>query len=470
MEDLPPQIDAEFFEKVILFQSLLGKNSDLYTATVLEYLNPDVIRDDNHRVVAKVIHDTYQRTSRVPTMGEIKIHLADENSRDAFQSTIRSFQGFNKRQGVADLPIPELLRNTEIFLKERLTSLAIDKAIERESDGESLNANEVAMDIERAVNICLTEDMGVDLLNTVGMDWFSDKVRQVSRTHSTGYPWLDRMMQGGFVADEGALYMFGGATNVGKSNLLANFVVNLLRQDLKCLIVSLEMSEFVYAKRILAMLTGVWLDQMPDEVDQVTQFVHEFTEKTKNSQLFIKQFPTSTIHYKNLDAYVQRLRQTKGFEADAYFIDYPGIMLPYQKTGRNDTDIKRAHEEVRALSVMYGRPFISVLQLNKDGFDVESPDLKTTGGSIGISQTSDLQANLYAREDDIESGHLGLSIQKSRFGPVRKSTKFKICENTLRISECDLTGAEDVGDVVGVSDDEYDDFEKEVLAEGGSSF
>jgi hypothetical protein len=60
----------------------------------------------------------------------------------------------------------------------------------------------------------------------------------------------------------------------------------------------------------------------------------------------------------------------------------------------------------------------------------------------------------------MESGHIGMSIQKSRFGAVKKTTKFNICSNTLRISQGDLTGAEDQDCGPGLSESDFAEFER----------
>jgi len=439
----PTNIDLDFFEKVVLYNTLLGDHKELYMPLVIDYLNPNVIKDKGHRMVAEIIHNVYERTDKVPSINELKVFLNSSDKKEALIDTLTSFKSLDTKWDNG-----ELIANTENFLKQRMVQNVLDEAWDL--DGK-IEPDKLLEETENAVNICLTQDLGIDLLNQ--MDWFAEGLLKVSAVHSTGYPWLDRYIQGGFVSNEGALYMFGGATNVGKSNLLANLAVNMLEQNLKCLIISLEMSELVYSKRIMSMLTSVYLDKMPDEYDRVAEFVGNFKEQNSNSQLFIKQFPTSMVHYKHVDGYIKKLERSKGFNPDVYFIDYPGIMLPFRRTGKTDTDIKRAHEEVRALSVMYKKPFISVLQLNKDAFDIEKPDLKTTGGSIGISQTSDFQANLFATEDDVETGHIGMSIQKSRFGPNKKTTKFAISSDTLRIKECDITDT-DYDDDLGLDFDD----------------
>lgn len=422
------KIDLDLFENVLLYNCIFGKFKEQYISQIAEYLDKDYFQDTNRAMVAGVLRDFFERTNAIPNATEISLAFSDSNEKRALKGVLAGFKGIDTNYNEG-----ELVKNTETFLRQRIAQNIIEQATDDSIDGKILDISTIYTDLEKAVNVCLTDDMGLDLIND--FDKIETNMLKVNRAHSTGYPWLDDQIQGGFVADEGALYMFGGATNVGKSNLLANFAVNLLNQNLKVLVISLEMSEFVYARRLISMLSEVYLDEMKDKVGDIKQFIKNYKTKNKQSQLFIKQFPTASVHYKNLDHYIAKLYQMYKFDPDVVFVDYPGIMIPFTPTGKHDMDIKRAHEEVRALSIMHQKSYAAVLQLNKDGYDVAKPGLKTTGGSIGISQTADLQANLFATEEHLAMNQIGISINKSRFGPVRGSTTFDINPNNLKITQ-----------------------------------
>ena len=66
----------------------------------------------------------------------------------------------------------------------------------------------------------------------------------------SGWDWLDRRLDGGFLESGRALYVFAGQTNVGKSIFLGNVAVNAAAQGRNVLLITLEMPELIYAKRI----------------------------------------------------------------------------------------------------------------------------------------------------------------------------------------------------------------------------
>ena len=70
------------------------------------------------------------------------------------------------------------------------------------------------------------------------------------------WKWLDDQLGGGFLKNGRALYVFAGQTNVGKSIVLGNVAANMAQQGKTVLLVSLEMSEMMYAKRLSSYLNA----------------------------------------------------------------------------------------------------------------------------------------------------------------------------------------------------------------------
>ena len=66
---------------------------------------------------------------------------------------------------------------------------------------------------------------------------------------------MDERLDGGFLEAGRAMYIFAGPTNVGKSIFLSNVATNAAEAGKKVLVVSLEMSEMIYSKRITSKLT-----------------------------------------------------------------------------------------------------------------------------------------------------------------------------------------------------------------------
>ena len=73
---------------------------------------------------------------------------------------------------------------------------------------------------------------------------------------STGWQALDMYTNGGFLKDGRSLYLIMAQAGLGKSVFLSNMAVNFLKQNLSVVVISLEMSEDVYAMRFDAHISN----------------------------------------------------------------------------------------------------------------------------------------------------------------------------------------------------------------------
>jgi replicative DNA helicase len=132
------------------------------------------------------------------------------------------------------------------------------------------------------------DDIGFDYLEKI--DSHCEDLQKVFKTLSTGWKWLDSHLGGGFMAEGRSLYVFYGITNVGKSIFLGNIATNILNQDKTVVLISLEMPEQVYAKRISAQLSKIPCDDLKLQISPLRNFLHEYKVKNKNSKLGMDDF------------------------------------------------------------------------------------------------------------------------------------------------------------------------------------
>ena len=110
-----------------------------------------------------------------------------------------------------------------------------------------------------------------------------------------GWEWLDKKMDGGFLEHGRALYVFAGETNVGKSIFLGNIAKNIADQGKTVLLISLEMSELVYAKRITTNLTQIPIRHLHARTDDIEDAVRQYKQSNSKSRVIVKEFPPSTV-------------------------------------------------------------------------------------------------------------------------------------------------------------------------------
>ena len=112
--------------------------------------------------------------------------------------------------------------------------------------------------------------------------------------------------------------VFAGQVNVGKSIVLGNVAANMVLANKNVLLVTLEMSEFMYAKRISTQLTQIPHNDLKSYTNELKESL-EGIKKNLNSRLIIKEYPPKTVTVRQIDAFITKLKH-KGFVPDLSLI------------------------------------------------------------------------------------------------------------------------------------------------------
>jgi len=199
------------------------------------------------------------------------------------------------------------------------------------------------------------------------------------------------------------------------------------------LLISLEMSEFMYSKRISTQLSQIPHNELKTYTEELkTQINH--VRKNLNSRLVIKEYPPKTITVRHIDSFITKLKH-KGFNPDIVVIDYINLIHPVGKNLNSYESVKEIAEHLRALAFKYSIPFVSATQLNRGAFNTASPGMEGISESIGLAATCDVICSLWQEEEDKELGIINMGFQKNRFGPNFGSAAFKCNYNTLTLKE-----------------------------------
>ena len=414
-------IDLDHFEKIFIYKALTDSE---YFATVCDATNPEFIKDDHKRVIFNLAKDYFEKRDVLPTFTELKTYLTTKQQKESFRSVLLEIQQLDKAFNV-----DELYANTERFLKERAVYKTMLEVAESVSKRE-FDTSAILDKFEKTCTIDLTTNAGLDFFNDT--DKIIKDLTQEQLVIPSKWKWIDEKMGGGFMQNGRALYIFCGQTNVGKSIVLGNIAQNLVEQGKNVLLITLEMSEMMYAKRMASSLTKIPMRSLKDEAVTLKNNLTEMRSK-KNGTLIIKEFPPSTITPKQLSAFIKKL-MSKGIKFDAIVLDY--INLLTTTIGSNSYEkIKYITEQVRALTYIFNCPIITASQLNKSGYNVATPELTAIGESYGMGATADFISSVYQLEGDAEHGIIRFGIMKNRFGANFGSIAMKIDYSTLSITE-----------------------------------
>lgn len=417
-------IDLTLFEKVIAFKSMTNST---YLMTIADFVKPEYFEDTNISLYFEIIKDFYEKRQTLPTITEVKTYLTTDLHKKNFKKLVESFKELDSK-----INEEELYENTEKFLKERATWCALGD-ISENLEHKTKNPSEVLEEFEKITGISLHTNKGFELY--ADMDVMIDDILNEESYISSGWPWLDNALGGGFLKNGKALYIFAGQANIGKSIVLGNVGANVANQNKTVLVITLEMSELLYAQRISSKITTIPMKEFKHETPTLRHSLLENKKKLPKTKILIKEFPPSTITPTQLNAFFKKLHDA-GEVLDAIVIDY--ISLLHGTVGSNSYErIKYVCEQVRASSYMYTCPVISAVQLNRSAFSSDNPGMEGIAESIGVAATADCIISIFQSEEDMELNIIRFGMMKNRYGPRGMVQSMNIDYSTLTVTQSD---------------------------------
>ena len=413
------KLDLDYFENILIYKSLTDSG---YLASIADFVKPEYFKDKAIASIFDIIKDFTEKRNKLPTTTEIKSYLVSDEQKESFKGLVKSFNEIDKT-----LDKEELYDNTERFLKEKAVYHTMLNVAEDVSSGE-VDTSVVLDKFEKSCNINLVTDLGLELYSDV--DKLIDDLNSVERYVPSKWEWLDNNLGGGFLEAGKALYVFAGETNIGKSIFLGNIASNMAEDGKNVLLVTLEMSELLYARRLCSNVTKIPMKELADNTPSIKQAMND-----QGGKIFIKEFPPATITANQLKAFIKKFEE-QGIKIDAIVLDYLNLM--HSTLGNNSYErIKHVTEQVRAMSYLFNCPIISATQLNRAGFDTDNPDLATISESIGLAATADAIISIFQNEEDRGIGIIRLGMMKNRYGPRGITQAMRIDYSTLTIEQAD---------------------------------
>ena len=419
------KINLDEFENILIFKSLTDGG---YLASIADIVKPDYFKNKVIANIFTIVKDFTEKRNKLPTTTEIKTYLVTDEQKAEFKQLVQSFSEIDKA-----LDKDELYENTERFLKEKAVYHTMLDVASDVSKSE-VDTSDILNKFEKSCNISLVTDLGLDLFGDI--DTVIDDLNAVEKYIPSKWEWLDETLGGGFLESGKALYVFAGETNIGKSIFLGNIASNIASQGKNVLLVTLEMSELLYARRICTNVTKIPMKELAVNEHSLRQSI-----STETGKIFIKEFPPSTITPNQLKAFIKKFSE-KGIKLDAIVLDY--LNLLHSTVGNNSYErIKNVTEQVRAMSYLFNCPIISATQLNRSGFDQENPDLATISESIGLAATADVICSIYQNDEDREMNIIRLGMMKNRYGVRGMTQAMSIDYSTLTVEQADDIHLED---------------------------
>jgi hypothetical protein len=317
------------------------------------------------------------------------------------------------------------------FIREKSLYYAIMDNIERIESKK--DPTECIKSFERALGLSLYKDLGADYLEEISQH-FDDMCSPESKI-PLGISCLDRTTNGGISADGDCLVVYMAQPCLGKSLMLSNGAKKVLDRNGFAVVITLELSEKMYARRFSAHISGNHIDQLRESRKDAEDKIVDYAKKHPGSKLIIKRFPENSITTLNLENYLDKLIKSCDRKPDIIFVDYLNLMLPKNKS-YNSTMYERVGDvarDLRAMSAKFKRPIVTATQVNTEGYNTSNVGLQNTSESKGIAHTADVVIALSQEEDDIEAGIINAKFLKNRYGKNHVRDRLSIDYDTLII-------------------------------------
>ena len=410
--------NKEFREKKSLFKN---RDFSLILRLAMKYFQKYDKSPDNN--VIQLLAKKYQELHPAECIDIAKINtvlseLQNANYNIGDDILNKNFKDFIRSQAMYET----LSQNVEILTSENGDyQKVVDKCLENFDKVQKITFDDT--------------DLGMQYFNEAAMKEHWDFLKNPEAKIKTLWRKVDDITNGGFLKDGRMLALIMAQAGLGKSVFLSNLAVNFMKQNLSVVVISLEMSENVYAARFDAHISKKNINRLAENEEVATERIREFYQQHPKANLFIKEYPPRSVRTRDIANYLENLKNA-GHHFDVIIIDYLGLVLPNRSQDSMYKDGQMVSEELRGLSYLFKVPVISAVQCNSEGMNNATIDMQNVAESKAIVHTVDFLAVLTRTPDERELGKINMRILKNRFGgQIGAVCSFRMDNDTLEVAD-----------------------------------
>ncbi len=383
-----------------------------------------------YQTLHTIMSDHFQKYKKQPNPREIALGIRALKNEELMKDTASEFKevlGLPKEVFNDDF----LDDNTESYLKNKEFKNALIKG-SKLLGGDDFE--EVFCDFQDALKININSDTGLEYSDVESrLEYYQSKLNGIP----TGIPSLDRVLGGGFMKK--TLNIIAAASHVGKSLLGSCIAGNMMVHGKNVLIITLEMSDFEYFKRVDSHV----LDLPINELRQIDPSVIKGKfDKIKGDigRCFAKEYPSGSFSSLQLEALLDKLRNKQDFIPDGIIVDYLGLMKSdsIKDIGNTNTYYSSIAVDLRAVGQKHNLPIMSFMQLNRQGIGNTDVDESLVADAKGVFDASDTFTFLMNNPEMKERGELLARTGKNRnTGQTGEKMLWSVNYLKMRIEDAD---------------------------------
>jgi KaiC/GvpD/RAD55 family RecA-like ATPase len=260
-------------------------------------------------------------------------------------------------------------------------------------------------------------------------------------TFSSGYDYIDFCLGGGFSAK--GLYVFLGQPKVGKTLWLGNIATQAIRASNNVAIITLELNDRKYMKRLGSNLLGIRMSEYKDSAENDALIKKKITNLAFENlrtpgELVVKEFPTSQASAIDVENWLTKVEQIMGMKFKIVIIDYINIMKNWRNPNSENTymKIKQIAEDLRAAAQRNQWAIVTATQTKQSEFDATDLSMNSASESSGLVATVDGMFGIIQDPMMYTNNEYKLKLLANRDEGYKNSyKKFLVDYNFMRISE-----------------------------------
>lgn len=349
-----------------------------------------------------------------------------------------------------DLQVPDDVASAnmkEFIRKNAFYNALYDNAdmLGKDEDSYAKVVEKCLENFDKVQKITFNDDaLGMEYFDPAAMEAHWKYISNPESKISTGFPSLDIYTHGGFLKDGRSLYLVMAQAGLGKSLFLSNIAKNFLEQGLKVVVISLEMSEDVYAQRFDAHISTNDINSLNATHEDSIARIKKFYADHPTASLFIKEYPPKSVTCNDIRAYLDSLKLA-GHSFDVLIVDYLNLVKSSIKSDNMFVDGLDVSEKLRAISYEFKVPVISAIQTNREGMNNADAGMQNISQSSGIAFTADFLLSLFQTDEDRMQHMIMGKILKNRLGgQIGKTVAFTLDERNLTLTDTNPHRTDDI--------------------------
>lgn len=329
---------------------LKPKNHDsLRREELFTMVKPSYFNEEGRQESFKLALKFFREYEKIPNRKELKSYLEltnttidDEEFDDLYSFNLREYNYDYLYKYVRSFI---LLRNLNLTVFDLLTYLKTTSI-----DPENIDK------ISEKVRNDISSKLAVNFSSgDTGLNFFNPEAHiQIPKTGSpTGFPFFDKCLGGGWNAK--ALVVFQGRPKVGKSMVLGNIAARSFQMGNVTGLVTVELPERQYMKRIGSNLLNIRSDEYSAIVDtskakQIQEKLLGIKDQCKG-ELYVKEFPTGSPTAIDIENYFLRLETKINRKFKVIVVDYLNLLRPIKDQNGLYEKVKSISEELRGVAM-----------------------------------------------------------------------------------------------------------------------